>query len=146
MKNTINKTISLLIISGFIITNIGIKADAKGLFNRKEENYSEFLIPQSKMIPETLDEETVVVEGSVSKTLELNLADCLELALRYNPRIKNAQAQAMQTKTLRGQTLSNYSPRVDLKGGYSRIKPDMSAFSGFNIDPFNKYLLGSSVC
>ncbi len=143
MKNTINIIVSLLIISVFLISNIGIKAHAKGLFNKKEENYSQYLIPQGKMIPETLDEETVVVEGSVSKTLELNLADCLELALRYNPRIKNAQAQAMQTKTLRGQTLSNYSPRVDLKGGYSRIKPDMSSFSGFSIDPFNKYVLGS---
>ncbi len=143
MKNTTDKTISLLIISVFLISNIGIEAHAKGLFKKKEENYSQYLIPQSKMMPETLEDQTVVMEGSVSKTLELNLADCLELALRYNPRIKNAQAQAMQTKTLRGQTLSNYSPRVDLKGGYSRIKPDMSAFSGFSIDPFNKYVLGS---
>lgn len=113
---------------------------------KDEDKYSEYMLPVDGYMPVgSSSDKAITISGSVQKTLELNLADCLELALINNPKIKAAYANAEAYKYKKGQTLSNYSPRVNLQGGLSRIKPDMSTFKsrGFVIDPFTKYTLGS---
>lgn len=115
--------------------------------NKKKENkYEEYSIPVDAYMPVgNSADKSITISGSVQKTLELNLADCLELALINNPKIKAAYANAEAMKYRKGQTLSNYSPVVNLQGGISRIKPDMSNFRsrGIVIDPFTKYVMGS---
>lgn len=113
---------------------------------KKENKYDEYLIPIDGYMPVgNSSDKSITIAGSVQKTLELNLADCLELALINNPKIKAAYANAEAMKFRKGQTLSNYSPVVNLQGGISRIKPDMSNFRsrGFVIDPFTKYVMGT---
>ena len=113
---------------------------------KKENKYDEYSIPIDGYMPVgNSSDKTVTISGSIQKTLELNLADCLELSLINNPKIKAAYANAEAMKFKKGQTLSNYSPVVNLQGGISRIKPDMSNFRsrGFVIDPFTKYVMGT---
>ena len=114
--------------------------------NKNKSKYEEYSIPIDGYMPVgNSSDKTVTISGSVQKTLELNLADCLELSLINNPKIKAAYANAEAMKFKKGQTLSNYSPVVNLQGGISRIKPDMSNFRsrGFVIDPFTKYVMGT---
>ncbi len=143
----INKIASVILIaimiSTYQIANAIEETNKKA--KKEKEDYSKYLIPTESQMPEGMSEDTITIEGGVSKSLELNLADCLELALQYNPKIKASYAQARAIKTHRGQTLSNYSPRVNLSTGISRIKPDMSS-SGLAFmerDPFNRYLIGT---
>ena len=120
---------------------------AKALKKKKDEDkYSEYNLPTDAYMPVgSQADKTITITGSIQKTLELNLADCLELALINNPKIKASYANAEAYKFKKGQTLSNYSPIVNLQGGISRIKPDMSNFRsrGFVIDPFTKYVVGT---
>ena len=113
---------------------------------KKEDKYAEYSIPIDAYMPVgNSSDKSITISGSVQKTLELNLADCLELALINNPKVKAAYANAEVLKYKKNQTLSNYSPVVNLQGGISRIKPDMSNFRsrGIVIDPFTKYVMGS---
>lgn len=113
---------------------------------KDEDKYSEYNLPTDAYMPVgSQADKTITITGSIQKTLELNLADCLELALINNPKIKAAYANAEVYKFKKGQTLSNYSPIVNLQGGISRIKPDMSNLRsrGFVIDPFTKYVVGT---
>jgi outer membrane protein TolC len=109
---------------------------------RKKPDYSEFLIPTGGFL--TTGEEYVQhITGGVEKSvsLSLGLADCLELALSNNPRIRAARHNALAERTKRLQTISNYSPRVNFSTNFSRVKPD-SGTSNVSIDPFNEYLMG----
>lgn len=126
---------------------IAKKEKSKSKKQKKKENkYDEYIIPVDGYMPVgTSSDKSIKISGSVQKTLELNLADCLELSLINNPKIKAAYANADAMKFKKGQTLSNYSPVVNLQGNISRIKPDMSNFRsrGIVIDPFTKYVMGS---
>jgi len=111
---------------------------------KKKEEYKEYLIPTDSYMPVgNIDDRSTKITGSIQKTLEFNLADCLELALINHPRIKAAYANASAQKAVKNQTLSNYSPRVNIDAGISRIKPDTSAMSGLHSDSYTKYLLGT---
>lgn len=113
---------------------------------KNESKYDEYSIPIDAYMPVGLSsDKAITISGSVQKTLELNLADCLELSLINNPKIKAAYANAEAMKFKKWQTVSNYSPVVNLQGGISRIKPDMSNFRsrGIMIDPFTKYVMGT---
>jgi len=105
----------------------------------KNPDYSEYMIPTDGYIQM---DETTRIEGSVTKGQELNLADCLELAINNNPRIKAAIANSAATKAHGTQTLANYSPRFGLNSGITRAKPDTS-ISRASDDPYTKYLLGT---
>ncbi len=127
----------LLILS--IICLLGSATEAK----EKETDYSQYLIPTDGYI--MMDEsggQPAHIEGSITKGQELDLADCLELAISNNPRIKAAIANAAATETLKTQTIGNYSPRFTLNSGISRTKPD-TTISGGNDDPYTKYLMGT---
>ncbi len=111
---------------------------------KKKEEYKDYFIPTDGYMPVgNLDDRSTTITGSVQKTLEFNLADCLELALINHPKIKAAYATASAQRAAKNVTLSNYAPRVDLNAGISRIKPDTSAMRGMNSDSYTKYLLGT---
>ena len=92
---------------------------------KKKEQYKDYLIPTDSYMPVgNVEDRSTKITGSIQKTLEFNLADCLELALINHPRIKAAYANASAQKAVKNQTLSNYSPRVNIDAGISRVKPD----------------------
>lgn len=121
------------------------KENKKSLFKRNKKDYSQYLIPTDVYSPVTGDaEKEIKIQGAIEKTAELTLADCLELALSNNPKIKAAYASSKAVKENKVQTASNYSPSLSTHTGLSRIKPDTSGFpAGFKIPSYTKYLLGT---
>lgn len=88
-------------------------------------------------------DKTVKLEGGISKSIELNMADCLELALINNPKIKAAYAKSEMAKYQKWETLSGYSPRLDFTSSINHQKPDLSMLrSNMKISAFDKYTLG----
>ncbi len=70
-----------------------------------------------------VEDRSTVITGSVQKTLEFNLADCLELALINHPKIKGCLCRsASAQKAGKNITLSNYSPRVNINAGIFKSK------------------------
>lgn len=111
---------------------------------KKKEEYKEYFIPTDSYMPVgNVEDRSTTITGSIQKTLEFNLADCLELALINHPKIKAAYASASAQKAAKNITLSNYSPRVNINAGISRAKPDTSGFGGIKADSYTKYLLGT---
>ncbi len=93
-------------------------------------------------VGETSDK-VVKLEGGISKSIELNMADCLELALINNPKIKAAYANSQMAKYQKWETLAGYTPNLDFTLSLNRQKPDLSMLrSNMNIGAFNKYTLG----
>ncbi len=83
------------------------------------------------------------LSGGVEKSVKLNLADCLELALINNPRIKATYAASEMAKYQKWETLSGYTPRLDWSTSLNRTKPDLSMMKNFSASPFTKYTLGT---
>jgi len=111
---------------------------------KKKEQYKDYFIPTDGYMPVgNVEDHSTTITGSIQKTLEFNLADCLELALINHPKIKAAYANASAQKAVKNVTLSNYSPRVNINAGISRVKPDTSAIRGMSGDSYTKYLLGT---
>ena len=90
-------------------------------------------------------DKSMKLEGAVSKAVVLNLADCLELALINNPRIKAAYAKSAIAKYQKWETLSGYTPYLDWTTSANRMKPDLTMLRGASTLPssaYNKYILG----
>lgn len=120
------------------------KEKKNSLFKRNKKDYSQYLIPTDSYLPVGADEEKQIqIQGAIEKTSELTLADCLELALSNNPRIKAAFASSKAVKENKVQTAANYSPSLSTHTGITRIKPDTSGMPGFKIPTYTKYLLGT---
>lgn len=92
---------------------------------------------------QSTDERDLVIQGSVEKTLDVNLADCLKLALGNNPKIKSALSEAMASHERITEAWSNYFPELGWQSGYSKNKNlQSSAMLGTAARDFNYYLLG----
>lgn len=88
-------------------------------------------------------EKEFLIEGSVEKCLDVNLADCLKLALGNNPRIKIAINDTLASHSRIAQVWSNYFPTFQLQSGYSKNRNLQSAStSGAEPKNFDYYLLG----
>ncbi len=85
----------------------------------------------------------IKLEGGISKSIELNLADCLELALINNPKIKSAYAKTEIAKYQKWETLSGYTPRLDWSSSINHNMPDLSMLRNIQASAFNKYTLGT---
>jgi len=111
---------------------------------KKKDDYSEYLIPVNGYMPVgNAEDRQVQIQGAVSKTSELTLADCLQLALENNPKIKAAYANVGVIKEKKVQTLSNFAPNISINSGITRIKPDNSASPNVHLSSYTKYLLGT---
>lgn len=105
----------------------------------------EYSIPTDVYMPVDSDENNVKkLEGNISKANVLNLADCLELALINNPKIKASYAQSAIAKYKKWETLSGYTPSLDWSTSANRMKPDLTMMRNMNfpMSPYNKYILG----
>ena len=116
----------------------------KKQYKINEKTIQEYSIPTDiyMNVGQTSDK-TIKLEGGVSKSIELNMADCLELALINNPKIKAAYAKSEMAKYQKWETLSGYSPRLDFSSSINHQKPDLSMLrSNMSISAFDKYTLG----
>ncbi|MCD8025052.1 MAG: TolC family protein [Candidatus Gastranaerophilales bacterium] len=110
---------------------------------KAKDDYSEYLIPNDGYLPVgNTEDKQIYIQGSVSKTEQLSLSDCLELALQNNPKIKAAYANSSAVKENKVQTISNYTPNISTNTGISRIKADPTS-SGSSSSSYSKYLLGT---
>ena len=118
----------------------------KRQYKIKKETQEKYSIPTNiYMNVGSESEKTKKLEGSIVKeNTVLSLADCLELALINNPKIKAAYAKSEISKYQKWETLSGYSPRLDWSSSINRQKPDLSMLRNANISvsAFNKYTLG----
>lgn len=129
----------------FILTLLilltGVTANAKDIgndINPKEYPHSDAVLPQK---PENKDE-SIVIEGSVQKNIDLNLERCIEIALGNNPQINAAFQDILASDARIKQVWSNYFPQVSWQTGYTRIKQlQLSDALGRNLK-FNYYVLG----
>lgn len=119
-------------------------ARLKKEYKIKPEIIEEYSIPTDiyMNVGQTSDK-TFKLEGGISKSIELNMADCLELALINNPKIKAAYAKSEMAKYQKWETLSGYSPRLDFSSSINHQKPDLSMLrNNMKIGAFDKYTLG----
>jgi len=92
-------------------------------------------------------DKTHKLEGNITKeTAVLSLADCIELALINNPKIRASYAKSEISKYQKWETLSGYSPTLDWSSSINRTKPDLTMLSASRnnmaISPYSKYTLG----
>ncbi len=87
-------------------------------------------------------DKAIKLTGGVSKSLVLNMADCLELALINNPKIKSAYEQSEIAKYQKWETLSGYTPRLDWSTSINHNMPDLSMIRNMKASSFDKYTLG----
>lgn len=112
---------------------------------KQKNDYSEYLIPENDYQPVgNIEDKQITIQGAVSKSEELSLADCLELALNNNPKIQAAYANSSAVKENKVQSVSNYSPTVSTSTGITRTRPDTTGMpAGYSMSAYTKYLLGT---
>lgn len=104
----------------------------------------EYSIPTNVYMPVGEKSDKVVkLEGGVSKSIELNMADCIELALINNPKIRSAYAKSEVAKYQKWETLAGYTPRLDWTSSLKHTMPDLSMIRNMKASAYDKYVLGT---
>lgn len=156
MKITNKKTLLIPLIGCFILSQT--QAFGFGLKATKSESVMNESIEQSVLkneypsgaqvepIETSVDKEskTLLIEGSVQKTLDVTLSDCIKMALGNNPKIKSAINQALASHSRIAQTWANYFPEIGWGTSYSKMKNlQMTSMFGAS-NAFNYYILGEA--
>jgi len=95
-----------------------------------------------KVLPSNDKNSTVVISGSVEKTVDMTLDNCIWLALGNNPKINSAFQDILASDARIKQVWANYFPSVSWQTGYTRLRQlQLSDALGENLE-FNYYLLG----
>lgn len=87
----------------------------------KKEEYPESSEVEPK-IQTSSNGNSVTIQAGVENTIEVNLEDCLKLALGNNPRIQSAMQDVFASDARYKQVWSNYFPQFSWQSGYSRIR------------------------
>ncbi len=101
--------------------------------------------PDGKDVEPIIEEQTednLVISGGIEEVNDINLDDCLRLALGNNPRIQAAMQDVFAADARLRQTWSNYFPQLSWQTGYTRIRQlQLSDVFKENL-VYNYYLLG----
>ena len=99
--------------------------------------------PQKADTTDTISaDDALVIEGSVEKSIDITLDDCIRLALGNNPKIQMALQDVFASNARIKQAWSAYFPKVSWQTGYTRMKQlQLSDALGRNLT-FDYYLLG----
>ena len=128
-------TISILLT---LCSSTAMAQDIGNTINSKEYPSSDSVLPKHPQAKT----ESLVIEGSVEKNIDMNLERCLELALGNNPQINAAFHDILASDARIKQVWSNYFPQVSWQTGYTKIKQlQLSDALGQNLT-FNYYVLG----
>ena len=91
---------------------------------------------------ETAEGDTLVIKGGVEEVNDINLDDCLRLALGNNTKIQAAMQDVFAADARLRQTWANYFPQLSWQSGYTRIRQlQLSDVFKENL-VYNYYLLG----
>lgn len=121
-----------------LITTTAQAKDIGNKINEKEYPASEAVLPKQP----SNKTESLVIEGSVEKNIDMNLERCIELALGNNPQINAAFHDILASDARIKQVWSNYFPQLSWQTGYTKIKQlQLSDALGRNLK-FNYYVLG----
>ena len=77
--------------------------------------------PDTIRIEEEIDSEKVI-SGSVEKNIDMNLRNCIQIALGNNPEINAAFQNILVNDAKLKQVWSNYFPHFSWQTSYSHIK------------------------
>ncbi len=84
----------------------------------------------------------IVISGSVEKDIEMNLSNCIKIALGNNPEINAAFQEILAADSRIKQIWANFFPTFSWQTSYTRIRQlQLSDALGTNLQ-FNYYLLG----
>lgn len=120
-------------------TDIENKGAVKEVGN--EINKEEFPLSES-VAPIVKAEDTMVVQGSVEKNIDITLNECIRFALGNNPRIREAMEDILASDARIKQAWSSYFPQLNFESSYSRIRQlQTSEILRRNVE-YNYYLLG----
>lgn len=132
------KKLPAIILSMILLTATAFAQDIGNTINTKEYPSSDEVLPKHP----SSEGESLVIEGSVEKTVDMNLERCLELALGNNPQINAAFHDILASDARIKQVWSNYFPQISWQTGYTKIKQlQLSDALGQNLT-FNYYILG----
>lgn len=91
---------------------------------------------------ETQQESDLVISGGIEEVNDINLDDCLRLALGNNPRIQAAMQDVFAADARLRQTWSNFFPQLSWQTGYTRIRQLQLSDVFKETLVYNYYLLG----
>lgn len=143
----IKKLVSLLIIfflvSDAVFAGFWNKEHSSELGNDlQKEEFPEGKDVEPKIEEPTEGESTLVIKGGIEEVNDINLDDCLRLALGNNPKIQAAMQEVFAADARLRQVWSNYFPQLSWQTGYTRIRQlQLSDVFKENL-VYNYYLLG----
>ena len=98
--------------------------------------------PKSDNIGPFYKNNDIIISGSVEKDIEMNLNNCIRIALGNNPEINSAFQDILASDARINQVWANFSPTFSWQTSYTRIRQlQLSDALGTNLQ-FNYYLLG----
>ena len=68
------------------------------------------------------DGSSATINAGIENVIDVNLEDCLRLALGNNPKIQSAMQDVFASDARLKQVWSNYFPQLSWQSGYSRIR------------------------
>jgi len=116
MNNILLTIVILLIINN---TCYGINLNQKGEVISDKYPLSEEVEPNVKL---SEDGNNATITTGIENVIEVNLEDCLKLALGNNPRIQSSMQDVFASDARIKQAWSNYFPKFSWQSGYSRIR------------------------
>ena len=116
MKNIVVALIILFSI--YCQTNAAI-LNSHNIYNGVKTKYPESKDVEPKVI---INNDTSTLKAGIENTIEVNLDDCIRLALGNNPRIQSAMQDVFASDARIKQVWSNYFPQFSWQSGYSRIR------------------------
>ena len=112
------KNILALLILIYICFNI-VCASYASFIDKSEYPDSYDVEPKTNLY---MNDNSVPLEASVENIIEVNLDDCIRLALGNNPKIQAAMQDVFSADSRIKQVWSNYFPQLSWQTGYSRIR------------------------
>ncbi|MBD5403045.1 TolC family protein [bacterium] len=123
----------------FILIIFAVQCNANEFQNRINEH--EF--PDSvQVLPDTAITSDTVIAGSIEKTIDMSLDNCLRIALGNNPRISAAFQDILASDARLKQVWSNFFPSFSWQTSYTHLRQlQLSDALGENLE-FNYFLAG----
>ncbi len=103
-----------------------LNCPANAILFRKTWHNSKQKYPASEEVEPKVqlseDGNSATISAGIENIIEVNLEDCLKLALGNNPRIQSAMQDVFASDARIKQAWSNYFPQFSWQSGYSRIR------------------------
>lgn len=148
-----NKIISIILVSVFLQMNFVFADDTNSKVNTANKGNAGSVIsntdyPDASELAHPIDDlkvldEPKVIEGSVEKTIDVTLDQCIKLALGNNPRVREAVEEISASDFRIKQAWSSYFPQFSINSSGSRNRNLLFSDAFGNADAtYNYFILG----